>query len=85
VPALGESGYDGATVRNLLDMRSGIRFSEDYLNPGAEVRLIEQAIGWAPGSMPVYRGRCMTSWSAAAAASPRGPFEYRSCETDVLG
>ena len=27
IPALAESGYAGATVRNLLDMRSGIRFS----------------------------------------------------------
>ena len=50
VPALANSGYAGATVRNLLDMRSGIAFSEDYLNPMAEVRLLEQAIGWAPAN-----------------------------------
>ena len=52
VPALANSGYAGATVRNLLDMRSGIKFSEDYLDPLAEVRLIEQAIGWAPRTVP---------------------------------
>ena len=34
VPALGNSGYGGATVRNLLDMRSGIRFSEGLPEPG---------------------------------------------------
>ncbi|MBW8711955.1 MAG: beta-lactamase family protein, partial [Mycobacterium sp.] len=33
VPVLAGSGYAGATVRHLLDMRSGIAFSEDYLNP----------------------------------------------------
>ena len=33
VPALGSSGYAGATVRHLLDMRSGIKFSEVYLDP----------------------------------------------------
>ncbi|HEY5783658.1 MAG TPA: serine hydrolase, partial [Microlunatus sp.] len=52
VPALAESGYAGATVRNLLDMRSGIHFSEDYLNPMAEVRVLEQAFGWAPKLLP---------------------------------
>ena len=52
VPALANSGYAGATVRHVLDMRSGITFSEDYLDPMAEVRLIEQAIGWAPRTVP---------------------------------
>ena len=47
VPELEQSGYRGATVRQLLDMRSGIEFSEDYLDPDAEVRVLEQAVGWA--------------------------------------
>lgn len=86
VPALADSGYDGATVRNLLDMRSGIRFSEDYLNPGAEVRLIEQAIGWAPRQ---HAGVPQTMYDFLVTLQRQrphgGPFEYRSCETDVLG
>ncbi|EMQ99303.1 6-aminohexanoate-dimer hydrolase [Paeniglutamicibacter gangotriensis Lz1y] len=45
LPALTGTGYAGATVRNLLDMRSGIGFSEDYLDPRAEVRMMEEAIG----------------------------------------
>ena len=52
VPELEQSGYRGATVRQLLDMRSGIEFSEDYLDPDAEVRVLEQAIGWAPRRSP---------------------------------
>ncbi|RAF05730.1 hydrolase, partial [Burkholderia multivorans] len=43
VPELAESGYAGATVRDILDMRSGIRFSENYLDPESEVRQIERA------------------------------------------
>ena len=50
VPELGDGGYAGATVRHLLDMRSGIHFSEDYLDPNSEVRILEQAIGWAPAT-----------------------------------
>jgi CubicO group peptidase (beta-lactamase class C family) len=86
VPALGNSGYGGATVRNLLDMRSGIRFSEDYLNPGAEVRLIEQAIGWAPRAHAGVPGTMYDFLLTLQQQRPHGgPFEYRSCETDVLG
>jgi len=86
VPELETSGYAGATVRNLLDMRSGVKFSEDYTDPEAEVRVIEQAFGWRPvahghstGSMYEYLTRLSRDREHG------GPFSYRSCETDILG
>jgi CubicO group peptidase (beta-lactamase class C family) len=86
VPALANSGYAGATVRHLLDMRSGIAFSEDYLNPMAQVRLLEQAIGWAPRTVPDLPTTMHDFLLALQQKSPHGgPFSYRSCETDVLG
>ena len=50
VPEIAGSGYDGATVRHLLDMRTGVAFSEAYEDPNAEVRVIERHMGWRPGS-----------------------------------
>ncbi|MEN3320680.1 MAG: hypothetical protein V7643_4082 [Mycobacterium sp.] len=86
VPVLAGSGYAGATVRHLLDMRSGIAFSEDYLNPLAEVRLLEQAIGWAPRTVPDLPATMYDFLLTLKQQSPHGgPFQYRSCETDVLG
>ena len=86
VPALADSGYAGATVRHLLDMRSGISFSEDYLDPMAEVRLLEQAIGWAPRTVPDLPATMYDYLLTLQQSSPHGgPFDYRSCETDVLG
>jgi CubicO group peptidase (beta-lactamase class C family) len=85
VPALGECGYRDATVRHLLDMRSGIRFSEAYLDPQSEVRLIEQAIGWAPRSPEVPEGMYPYLQTLQADRPHGGRYEYRSCETDVLG
>lgn len=32
LPGLTKTSYTGATVRQLLDMRSGIEFSENYLD-----------------------------------------------------
>ena len=86
VPGLADSGYAGATVRDVLDMRSGIAFSEDYLNPMAQVRLLEQAIGWAPHTVPDLPSTMFDFLLTLRQASPHGgPFQYRSCETDVLG
>jgi CubicO group peptidase (beta-lactamase class C family) len=86
VPALANCGYAGATVRHLLDMRSGIAFSDNYLHPTAEIHVLDQAMGWAPRSSSdipsTLRDFLLTLRQKSAHG---GPFEYRSCETDVLG
>src|SRR5699024_12048467 len=86
VTELADSGYAGATVRNILDMRSGIRFSEDYLDPETEVRRIEEAIGWSEAAR-VSPGIGMYEFLTTLEAKSEhgGVFEYRSCESDVLG
>lgn len=86
IPELKGCGYEGATIRHILDMRSGIQFSEEYLDPQAEVRLLEQVIGWAPRrdhSLP----KTMYGFLASLKKDGEhgGPFRYRSCETDALG
>jgi CubicO group peptidase (beta-lactamase class C family) len=86
VPEVLTSGYRGATVRHLLDMRSGIKFSEEYTDPHAEVRVLEQAARWSP---LVTHGLPDSTYpylaTLVAAREHGGAFEYRSCETDVLG
>jgi CubicO group peptidase (beta-lactamase class C family) len=86
VPALKNCGYAGATVRHLLDMRSGIGFSEDYSDPTAEIHALDQAIGWAPRKSPDVPSTLYDYLLTLRQKSAHGgPFEYRSCETDVLG
>src|SRR5580692_2741915 len=48
VPELAASGYAGATVRHVLDMRSGVRFLEEYSNPQADISRLDEWIGWQP-------------------------------------
>ena len=86
VPALAHCGYAGATVRHLLDMRSGIAFSDDYLHPTAEIHLLDEAMGWATkSSADVPATLCDFLLTLRQKSAHGGPFEYRSCETDVLG
>ncbi|HEY3260638.1 MAG TPA: serine hydrolase [Pseudonocardiaceae bacterium] len=86
VPEMAGSGYRGARIRDLLDMRSGIRFSEDYTDLDAEVRVIEQAMGWRPRSSPDVPASMYAYLTTLRQAGEHGGvFNYRSCETDVLG
>jgi CubicO group peptidase (beta-lactamase class C family) len=85
VPEVSNSGYAGATVRDILDMRSGIAFNEVYLDPAADVRIFEKAIGWAPNDGEVPASLYEYLAALPAAREHGGPFEYRSCETDMLG
>jgi hypothetical protein len=48
VPELAGSGYDGATVRHLLDMQVGVRFGEDYDDDEAEIARLDRLYGFRP-------------------------------------
>jgi len=88
IPELATSGFVGATVRDVLDMRSGVRFAEDYADPQADIRRLDEWIGWQPGDdpgEPEPRGlyRFLATLPAEAPHGVR--FLYRSAESDVLG
>jgi CubicO group peptidase (beta-lactamase class C family) len=86
LPELDDSGYAGATVRQVIDMRSGVRFREEYTDPDAEVRQLDSWVGWRPTSQD-ERPRGLYGFLATLQADrPHGGrFLYRSAETDVLG
>jgi CubicO group peptidase (beta-lactamase class C family) len=86
VPELGDSGFAGATVRHLLDMRSGVSFREEYTNPDAEVRRLDEWIGWRPhgaGDEPLGLYRFLATLRADGPHG--GRFLYRSAQSDALG
>jgi CubicO group peptidase (beta-lactamase class C family) len=86
VPEFEGSGYAEATVRNLLDMRSGIKFSEEYTNPDAEVRVMEEAFGWRPASEREVPNSIYDYLRTLDQKDDHGgAFDYRSCETLALG
>lgn len=88
VPELEKTSFRGATVRQLLDMRTGTRFDEDYRNPEADVRRCEAVYLWRPPP-PGRRGRAPTSaleyFVTLRNDGPHGgAFRYRSILADVL-
>jgi len=85
VPEVGESGYADATIRDLLDMRTGVAFRETYTAPDAEVRVMERSMGWRP-ARPGDPVGAYPYLATLGSAGPHGrEFSYRSADSDMLG
>lgn len=86
VPELVGSGYDGATVRDLLDMTVGVRFSEEYDDDDSEVARLDRLYGVRPSRSADEPG---SSYEFAAGTAREGEhgtvFHYVSLNLQVLG
>ena len=85
VPEAGSSGYAGATVRHLLDMRTGVAFRETYTELDAEVRVMERSMGWRPAQPGDPAGAYPYLITLGQAGPHGGEFTYRSADSDMLG
>ncbi len=87
IPELTNSGFGDATVRQVLDMTTGIRYSEDYSDPKAEVF----AFALAGGIFPRPAGYAGPDGYYAYLPTLRkegrhgDQFTYKSVNTEVLG
>jgi CubicO group peptidase (beta-lactamase class C family) len=87
LPELKNTAYRGATVRQLLDMRTGIAFDEDYLATSGPIIAYRKSSGWNPLA-PGERPGDLRSFYAELTEKDRdhgGAFRYTSPNTDLLG
>ncbi len=87
VEELKGGAFEGCSVQLLLDMRAGTKFSEDYDDLQADVRVYEQVCGWRPRVDPDLP-EDLYGYMAGLNENVRphgGRFDYRSILTDVLG
>lgn len=87
VPELTDSAFGSATVRQVLDMTTGLKYSEDYANPNAEVWAHAQAGNPLPKPKG-YEGP-RSYYEFLQTVQPQGEhgkaFAYKTVNTDVLG
>ena len=87
LPELADSAWAGATVRQVMDMTDGVRFTEIYTDPKSDIFPYIGAMGWAPdlkaaGTPAGILG--MVATLKTVHDEPRGSaFRYRSPATDV--
>jgi len=87
VPEIAETAWAGATLRDLLDMRVGILFGEDYLATAGPIIEYRKAQGWDPFD-PGEAPSDLRTWfrSLTESDGPHGgAFHYVSPNTDLLG
>jgi CubicO group peptidase (beta-lactamase class C family) len=85
VPEVSGSGYAGATIRDLLDMRTGVAFRETYTALDAEVRIMERSMGWRPAQPGDVPGAYPYLATLGSTGPHGGEFSYRSADSDMLG
>lgn len=87
VPELAGTAFADATVRHVMDMTTGVRYREDYVDPDAEVRFY----GVAGGISPAPKGYAgpTTIFDFLKTLQKQGEhgqaFAYKTCNTEVLG
>jgi CubicO group peptidase (beta-lactamase class C family) len=78
-PLLKGSAYDGATIRDVLTMSSGVAFNEDYLDFNSDINKMGRVLALG-GSIDGFAAGLKTR-----EAEPGARFHYVSIDTHVLG
>lgn len=78
-PALTGTAYDAATVRNVLQMSSGVLFDEDYLDFNSDINRMGRVLAMG-GSMDGF-----TTDLSETFVTPGTQMQYVSIDTHVLG
>ena len=87
IPELRQTAYREATLRDLLDMRAGIEWDEDYLATSGPIVEYRKSTGWnplepgdAPSDLKSFFGTLKRKRGAEG-----GPLHYTSPNSDLLG
>lgn len=86
VPEVAQTAYAGATIRDLLDMRAGVLFDEDYLATEGPIVDYRFAANWNPVPKDREAGdlRSFMSVLTETDGVHGGRFHYVSPNTDLL-
>ncbi len=87
IPEIGESAFATATVRQVMDMTTGVQYSEDYSDPNADIWLYSAAASPLP-KPEGYEGP-NGYWEYLQQVKPDGnhgdAFHYKTINSDMLG
>ena len=80
LPQLSRGAYDGVSIRNLVQMASGVGWNETYTDPSSDRRhMLELQIQQRPGAILKFMG------TLPRVAQPGARWNYSTGETHVLG
>ena len=87
IPELADSAFGNATVRQVMDMTTGLAYSEDYSNPEADIWIYSRAA--SPLPKPAGYDGPDGYFEYLQTVQPEGShgdaFHYKTINTDALG
>jgi CubicO group peptidase (beta-lactamase class C family) len=87
IPEIGDSAFATATVREVMDMTTGVQYSENYSDPNADIWLYSAAASPLP-KPEGYEGP-NGYWEYLQQVKPEGEhgaeFHYKTINSDMLG
>ncbi|SLN72802.1 serine hydrolase domain-containing protein [Ruegeria meonggei] len=78
-PKLEGSAYEGVTIRNVLNMASGVTFDEDYLDYNSDINRMGRVVALG-GELDNFAASLQDSFTA-----PGETWQYVSIDTHVVG
>ncbi|WP_170782915.1 serine hydrolase domain-containing protein [Ruegeria lacuscaerulensis] len=78
-PKLAGTAYDGATVRNVLNMASGVTFNEDYFDPNSDINRMGRVVALG-GELDDFAASLQETF-----VEPGAQWQYVSIDTHVIG
>jgi len=78
-PSLIGTAYDGATIRNVLNMASGVTFDEDYLDRNSDINRMGRALALG-GELDDFTASLKDTFAPAGTQ-----WQYVSIDTHVIG
>ena len=87
IPELATTGFGAATVRQVMDMTTGLDYSENYTDPKAQVAQYAIAAGAAPRPLDYSGPKNVIDFlkTIAKSGGHGDQFTYKSVNTEVLG
>ena len=87
LPELAATAWHGATLQQVMDMTTGVRYIEDYEALDSDIAVTDIACGWKRPRPGIHSPQCI--WDQILTLTRRvrdhgEKFQYRSIETDVL-
>ncbi|WP_086608357.1 serine hydrolase domain-containing protein [Erythrobacter donghaensis] len=87
IPEIGDSAFASATIRQVMDMTTGVKYSENYSDPNADIWLYSKAA--SPLPKPAGYSGPDGYWEYLQRVQPEGKhgdaFHYKTINSDMLG
>ncbi|MCK1518844.1 serine hydrolase [Bradyrhizobium sp. 17] len=84
LPELGSSAWKDATLRQVMDMETGLAYTEDYVDENSGVSAYGRSFGWRPVGYDGPKTMCDYLRTVSKEGAHGEKFAYKTVNTEVM-